>query len=148
MKKYVVNIGGTSNILGDPKSFIGTGFMGAEFDTHKELKDLLLKYATFKKGGKTYWREEIKLTFSLGKTIEAFKAEGDRQCKENGFVDLFSAALVAHKDPFHGIKIIYRPNRWIDKEGNEFAFVLIKGNEVIPQCKKLSDILKDLGFYK
>ena len=40
MKKYVVNISGTSNILGDPKSFIGTGFMGAEFDTHEELKDL------------------------------------------------------------------------------------------------------------
>lgn len=148
MKKYVVNISGTSNILGDPTFFIGTGFMGAEFDNHKELKDLLLKYATFNKNGKTYWRKEIKLTFSLGKTMEAFKAEGDRQCKENGFVDLFSAALVARKDPFHGIKIIYRPSRWVDKEGNEFAFVLIKGDDVIPQHKKLSEILKDLGIYK
>lgn len=148
MKKYIVNIDGTSNISSDPTFFIGTGFMGAEFDTHEELKALLLKYATFKKDGKTYWRKEIKMTFSLGKTMEAFKAEGDRQCKENGFVDLFSAALVARKDPFRNLKIIYRPSRWIDKEGNEFAFVLIKGNEVIPQYKKLSEILKDLGIYK
>lgn len=148
MKKYVVNISGTSNILGDPKSFIGTGFMGAEFDTHEELKDLLLKYATFKKDGKTYWREEIKMTFSLGKTMEAFKAEGDRQCKENGFVNLFSIGAKLKKDPFRGIKIIYRPSRWVNKEGNEFALVLIKGDEVIPQHKKLSEILKDLGIYK
>lgn len=148
MKKYIVHIQGTSNTVGDPTFFIGTGFMGAEFDTHEELKALLRKYATYEKNGKAYWREEIALSFSLGKTMEAFKAEGDRQCKENGFVDLFSAALVARKDPFRNLKIVYRPSRWIDKEGNEFPFILIKGDDVIPQYKKLLEILKDLGFYE
>ena len=147
MKRYIVNIGGTSNLLSDPRCFIGTGFMGEEFDTHEELKALLLKYATYQKDGKAFWREEIKMTFSLGTTLEKFKSEGDRQCKENGFVNLFTAALACKSDPFRGIEIIYRPSKWVDKDGNEFAFVLIKGDEVIPQSKKLSEILKGIGMY-
>lgn len=146
MKKYVVNISGTSNISSDPTFFIGTDFMGSDFDTIEELKDLLHKYATFNKDGKLYWRKEIKMTFSLSKTVEAFKAEGDRQCKENGFVNLFSAALVTRKDPFNNIKVIYRPGRWIDEKGNTFAFVLVKGDDVIPQNKKLREILKNIGM--
>lgn len=147
MKRYVVNIGGTSNLLSDPRCFIGTGFMGEGFDTHEELKALLLKYATYQKDGKSFWRSEIKMTFSLGTTLEAFRAEGDRQCKENGFVNLFSIGARLRKDPFRGIEIIYRPSKWVDKDGNEFAFILIKGDEVIPQSKKLSEILKEIGMY-
>lgn len=147
MKRYIVNIESTSNNLLDPKFFIGTGFMGEGFDTHEELKALLLKYATYQKDEKSFWREEIKMTFSLGTTLEEFKSEGDKQCKEKGFVNLFSIGAKLKKDPFHGIKIIYRPSKWVDKNGNEFAFVLIKGNEVIPQSKKLSEILKDIGLY-
>lgn len=147
MKKYIVNIGGTSNLSSDPKFFIGTGFMGEEFDTHEELKELLRKYATYQKDGKSFWRSEIKMTFSLGTTLEAFRAEGDRQCKENGFVNLFTAALACKSDPFRGIEIIYRPSKWVDKDGNVFAFVLIKGDKIIPQFKKLSEILKDIGLY-
>lgn len=147
MKKYIVNIEGTSNLLSDPRCFIGTGFMGAEFSTIDELKSLLHKYATFKKDGKSYWREEIKMTFSLQSSVQAFKAEGDRQCKENGFVNLFSIGARLRKDPFRGIEIIYRPSKWIDEKGNVFAFILIKGDEVIPQKnKKLRDILKDVGI--
>ena len=147
MKKYIVNIGGTSNLSSDPNFFIGTGFMGEGFDTHEELKSLLKKYATYQKDGKAFWRSEIKMTFSLGTTLEAFRAEGDRQCKENGFVNLFTAALACKSDPFRGIEIIYRPSKWVDKDGNEFAFILIKGDEVIPQSKKLSEILKEIGMY-
>lgn len=147
MKRYIVNIGSPSNLSSDPNFFIGTGFMGEKFDTHEELKSLLLKYATYQKDGKTFWRSEIKMTFSLGKTLEDFKVEGDRQCKENGFVNLFKAALACKSDPFNGIEIIYRPSKWVDKDGNEFAFILIKGDEVIPQSKKLSEILKDIGLY-
>ena len=147
MKRYIVNIGGTSNLLSDPRCFIGTGFMGEEFDTHEELKALLLKYATYQKDGKAFFFFLIKMTFSLGTTLEKFKSEGDRQCKENGFVNLFTAALACKSDPFRGIEIIYRPSKWVDKDGNEFAFVLIKGDEVIPQSKKLSEILKGIGMY-
>ena len=147
MKKYNINIGGTSNLLSDPRCFIGTGFMGEGFDTLEELKSLLKKYATYQKDGKSFWRSEIKMTFSLGTTLEAFRAEGDRQCKENGFVNLFSIGARLRKDPFRGIEIIYRPSRWIDENGEEFAFILIKGDEVIPQKnKKLRDILRELGM--
>ena len=146
MKRYVVNIGGTSNLLSDPRCFIGTGFMGEGFETLEELKSLLKKYATYQKDGKSLRRSEIKMTFSLGTTLEAFKAEGDRQCKENGFVNLFSIGARLRKDPFHGIEIIYRPSKWVDEKGNVFAFILIKGDEVIPQKKKLRDILKEIGI--
>ena len=144
MKKYIINIGSTSNSISDDKFFFGTGFMGEEFSTIDELRSLLHKYATFEKDGKSYWREEIKMTFSLQSSVQAFKAEGDRQAKENGVVNLFSCMA---KDPFRKISIIYRPSRWIDEDGDEFAFILIKGDEVIPQKnKKLRDILRELGI--
>ena len=147
MKKYNINIGSTSNSISDDKFFFGTGFMGAEFSTIDELRSLLHKYATFEKNGKSYWREEIKMTFSLQSSVQAFKAEGDRQAKENGVVDLFSCMAACAKDPFRKISIIYRPSRWIDEDGDEFAFILIKGDEVIPQKnKKLRDILRELGM--
>ena len=146
MKKYNINIGSTSNSISDDKFFLGTGFMGAEFSTIDELRSLLHEYATFEKDGKKYWREEIKMTFSLQSSVQAFKAEGDRQAKENGVVDLFSCMAACAKDPFRKISIIYRPSRWIDEDGDEFAFILIKGDEVIPQKnKKLRDILREIG---
>ena len=147
MKKYNIHIGSTSNSISDDKFFFGTGFVGAEFSTIDELRSLLHKYATFEKDGKSYWREEIKMTFSLQSSVQAFKAEGDRQAKENGIVDLFSCMAACAKDPFRKISIIYRPSRWIDKDGDEFAFILIKGDEVIPQKnKKLRDILRSIGM--
>lgn len=147
MKKYNINIGSTSNSISDDKFFFGTGFMGAEFSTINELRSLLHKYATFEKDGKSYWREEIKMTFSLQSSVQAFKAEGDRQAKENGVVNLFSCMAACAKDPFRKISIIYRPSRWIDEDGDEFAFILIKGDEVIPQKnKKLRDILREIGI--
>ena len=146
MKKYNINIGSTSNSISDDKFFFGTGFMGAEFSTIDELRSLLHKYATFENDGKRDWREEIKMTLSLQSSVQAFKAEGDRQAKENGVVDLFSCMAACAKDPFRKISIIYRPSRWIDEDGNEFAFILIKGDEVIPQkSKKLRDILREIG---
>lgn len=147
MKKYNIHIGPTTYSLSDPDWFSGTGFIGEGFNTREELLSLMKKYATFKKDGVSYWRKEIRLTFELGSTVEAFKAEGNKQCKENGCVNLFTAASVLRKDPFYGIKIIYRPGAWIDSKGNEFKFVLItKDDEVIPKKGKLSEILKELGM--
>ena len=147
MKKYNINIGSTSNSISDNKFFLGTGFMGEEFSTIDELRSLLHKYATFEKNGKSYWREEIKMTFSLQSSVQAFKEEGDRQAKENGVVNLFSCIAACAKDPFRKISIIYRPSRWIDEDGDTFAFILIKGDEVIPQKnKKLRDILRSIGM--
>ena len=147
MEKYNIHISSTTNLLSDPNWFPGTGFMGQGFSTREDLLALLKKYATYKKDGESYWQEEIKLTFELGETVAKFKEEGDRQCKVNGFVNLFAAAAVCAKDPFHGIEVIYRPGGWIDAQGNEFKFVLItKEDEVIPKKGKLTDILRELGM--
>ena len=144
--KYVVNISGTSNISDSPTFFLGTGFLGSEFSSFEELKNLLYEYATFNKDGKQVWRKEIKITFNLASTIDAFKAEGDKQCETQGFVDLFKAARVLRQDPFRDIKIIFRPSSWVDKNGKTFRFVLIKGDEVLPRDCKLSEILKEIGI--
>ena len=65
MAKYNVHIQPTTNFIGDPGYFSGTGFMGAGFNTREELAALMKKYATFTKDGESYWREEIKLTFFI-----------------------------------------------------------------------------------
>ena len=146
MAKYNVNIGPVSNSLSDPNWFSGTGFMGEGFSTREELLSIMRKYATFTKDGVSYWRKEIKPTFELGKTVEAFKAEGNRQCKENGYVNLFTAISACRKDPFYGISIVYRPGGWVDRQGNEFKFVLVKGDKVTPKAMKLSEILREIGI--
>lgn len=144
--RYVVNINPVTNLSSDKNFFFGTGFLGAEFSTKKELTELLYKYATIEKDGKRYWRQYIKLSFSLASTISSIKEEGNRQAKENGVVNLFTVCLAAKKDPFYGIHIYYRPAGWVDKDGNIFKFVVEKGKELTPNYGKLSNILKELGI--
>ena len=69
MKKYNISISSTTNLTSDDKFFLG-----AEFSTMDDLKALLRKYATFEKDGKRYWRVEIKMSFSLQSSVQAFKA--------------------------------------------------------------------------
>lgn len=144
--RYVVDINPITNLLSDKNFFFGTGFMGAEFSTKKELTELLRKYATIKKNGIRYWRQYIKLSFSLASTISSIKEEGNRQAKENGVVNLFTACLAAKKDPFYGIHIYYHPAGWVDENGNVFKFAVEKGKELTPNYGKLSNILKELGI--
>lgn len=140
MKSYIINISSTDN------SFIGTGFMGVKVSSIEDIKQAMYKYATIIHNGKQCWRTEIKLTFNSVSTLEAFKAEGDRQCEENGFVDLLKAALIYKNDPFIKYKIIFRPSGWIDKDGNEFKLVLLKDDEVIPFNGKLRELLSQIGI--
>lgn len=45
------------------------------------------------------------------------------------------------------LKALLRKYATFEKDGSEFAFILVKGNEVIPQKnKKLRDILRELGI--
>lgn len=137
---YIIHISSTNN------SFIGTGFMGQKISSFEDVKRALYKYGSYVREGKQYWRKEVKLTFNLASTIEAFKAEGDRQCKENGFVNLFTAALAYKSDPFRDYIIIYRPGKWIDAQGNTFSFILLKRDEVVPFAGKLKDLLTQIGI--
>lgn len=144
--RYIVNIDPITNLLSDKNFFFGTGFMGAEFSTKKELLQLLREYATIEKDGVRYWREYIKLSFSLASTISSIKEEGNRQARENGVVNLFTTCLAAKKDPFYGIHIYFRPAGWLDENGNVFKFVVEKGEELTPNYGKLSNILEELGI--
>lgn len=144
--KYIVNINPITNLVNDENFFFGTGFMGEEFSTKKELLELLRKYAFIKKDGVRYWPKYIKLSFSLASTISSIKEEGNRQAKENGAVNLFTACLAAKKDPFYGIHIYFRPTGWLDENGNVFKFMVEKGEELIPIYGRLSNILKELGI--
>ena len=144
--KYIININPVTNLVSDKDFFFGTGFIGEEFSTKKELTDLLRKYATIEKDGVRYWREYIKLSFSLASTISSIKEEGNRQAKENGVVNLFTACFAAKKDPFYGIHIYYCPAGWLDENGNVFKFVVEKGEKLTPNYGKLSSILKELDI--
>ena len=141
--KYIVNINPITNLVHDENFFFGTGFMGEEFSTKKELLELLRKYAFIKKDGVRYWPKYIKLSFSLASTISSIKEEGNRQAKENGAVNLFTASK---KDPFYGIHIYFRPTGWLDENGNVFKFMVEKGEELTPNYGRLSNILKELGI--
>ena len=144
--KYIVNIGPISSLLNDKNFFFGTGFMGEEFSTKEELRQLLYKYGSYVREGKQYWREYIKLSFSLASTISSIKEEGNRQAKENGVVNLFTTFLAAKEDPFYGIHVYYRPAGWLDENGNVFKFMVEKGEELTPKYNKLFSILEELGI--
>lgn len=146
MKRYIVNINSITNILGGDDFFLGTGFLGAQFDTFEELKKLLVEYATYEKEGKRYWRKVIKMTFALGSTISSIKKEGDRQCEENGMVELFSLAAAYRKDPLTKYTIYFRPSKWQDSKG-VFSFLLQEdGKDPVPKYGKFSEILKEIGI--
>lgn len=144
--KYIVNINPITNLVNDENFFFGTGFLGAEFSTKEELLELLRKYAFIKKDGVRYWPKYVRLSFSLASTISSIKEEGNRQAKENGVVNLFTACLAAKKDPFYGIHIYYHPAGWVDENGNVFKFMVEKGEELTPYYGRLFNVLKELDI--
>lgn len=146
MAKYRVHIGSFNNISSDPDFFIGTGFAGCPISSFEDFKEAMYKYATFEKDGKSYWRNKIKISFNTEETHQAFKNEGDKQCEQQGFVDLLKAAMVAKKDPFHKIYIYFSPIGWIDKEGNLFKVLIDNKGKITPFTGKLSESLQLIGI--
>lgn len=142
---YRVHIGSFSNVSSDPNMFIGTGFAGYPISSVEEFKEAMYKYATFVKDGKQVWRPEIKITFNKEETFVSFKEEGDKQCAEQGFVDLFKVASKVKKDPLFNIKIYFRPSGWIDKDGTVFKVIIDNKGEITPFKGLLSEALKEIG---
>lgn len=146
MAKFRVHIGSFSNISSDPNFFIGTGFSGYPIESIEDFKEAMYKYASFEKDGQKYWRNEVKISFQHEETFSAFKAEGDKQCAEQGFVDLFKVALAVKKDDLYHKRLYFRPNGFKDKDGNIFK-VLIEINDVFtPYYGKLSEALEKIGI--
>lgn len=133
---YTVHIESTDN------SWFGTGFMGIGIESMNDLKEAMFKYAS----NKGYWRPEIKLSFNLATTTAAFKAEGNKQCQENGFVNLIAAAAAFKRDPFYNTYIVFRPSGWVDNNGSVFRWCVVKDRQVIPVIGKCRQALEILGI--
>ena len=129
---YTVHIESTDN------SWFGTGFMGIGIESMNDLKEAMFKYAS----NKGYWRPEIKLSFNLATTTAAFKAEGNKQCQENGFVNLIAAAAMLKRDYVYCIS----PKRKVISNGSVFRWCVVKDRQVIPVIGKCRQALEILGI--
>lgn len=137
MAKYYLHVHG--------EGFVGTGFLGAPFNTKEELRDRMIEYGSYEKDGNRYWHDTLKITVSSGDIVEAFKAAGDKSCKENGCVELFSLAASLLEDPLLRFKIFYCPGGWI-KDGREFKFVLeVDGKPYFKYDTSLTMIMRSIG---
>ena len=116
----------TVNIFPAPKSneFFGTGFFGEVFSSFEDFKRIMHEYATYKKDGKSFFYDEIKVSFSLADTTNKVKSTGDKQCETKGLVNLFEIAKIYKSDPFSKFTIFFRPNGWI-KDGKIFKLIIM-----------------------
>ena len=126
------------------KDLFGTGFMGVEIASMEDVRNATRRYACNSAG--EYKSEYIKYTFMLSSTKDKAEAEGNRQAKEYGMVNLFQVASVLNDDPFKGISIYYRPGRWVDDNGKEFALCIFKGDKAIPFYGTFRNALKEIGI--
>lgn len=139
--KYYVNI----KIQERPLS--STGFLGEEINSLEQLKAIIKKYGTYKeKDGSLYWGDPVKIHFTTASVIDAVKESGDRQCKENGYVNLFSFVSILQKCPYKDVDIFYRHDGWIDDNGIIFNWIIFRGENHQPIYGKLIDVLKELGI--
>lgn len=124
-----------------------TGFLGEEVTSLEELKAAIKKYGIYKeKDGSLYWGDPVKIHFTTASVIDAVKESGDRQCKENGCVNLFSFISILQKCPYKDVDVFYRHDGWIDDNGMIFRWLITRGEDQHPVYGKLIDVLKELDI--
>lgn len=124
-----------------------TGFLGEEVNSLEELKAVIKKYGIYKeKDGSLYWGDPVKIHFTTASVIDAVKESGDRQCQENGYVNLFSFVSMLQKCPYKDVDVFYRHDGWIDDNGRIFRWLITRGEDHQPIYGKLIDVLKELGI--
>lgn len=124
-----------------------TGFLGEEINSMEELKAAIKKYGTYRENdGSRYWGDPIMLHFTTASIIDAVKESGDRQCKENGYVNLFSFVSMLQKCPYKDVDVFYRHDGWLDSDGRLFRWLITRGEDQQPIYGKLIDVLKELGI--
>ena len=139
--KYYVNI----KIQERPLS--STGFLGEEINSVEELKAVIKKYGTYNENdGSREWGDIVEIHFTTASIVDAVKESGERQCKENGGVNLFSFISILQKDPYKDVDVFYRHYGWIDDNGIIFNWVVSRGGNHYPVYGKLIDVLKELGI--
>ena len=124
-----------------------TGFLGEEINSIEELKAVIKKYGTYNENdGSRYWGDPVKIHFTTASIVDAVKESGERQCKENGGVNLFSFVSILQKCPYKDVNIFYRHDGWIDDNGIIFRWIIAKGEDYKPIYGKLIDVLKELDI--
>lgn len=125
----------------------GPGFLGEEVTSLEELKAVIKKYDVYReKDGSLYWGDPVKIHFTTASVIDAVKESGERQCEENGGVDLFSFVPILQKCPYKDVDVFYRHNGWIDDNGTIFRWIIARGEDHQPVYGKLVDVLKELNI--
>lgn len=138
----------TVNISPAPKSneFFGTGFFGEEISSFEDFKKIMYKKATYEKDGKSFFYDEIKVSFSSADTTDRVKSAGNKQSENEGLVNLFEIAKIYKSDPFSKFTIFFRPNGWI-KDGKIFKLIIMENsNKITPFYGKWSELLSNIGI--
>lgn len=129
------------------RPLLSTGFLGEEVSSIEELKAVIKKYGIYKENdGSRYWGDPVKIHFTTASVIDAVKESGERQCEENGGVDLFSFVSILQKCPYKDVDIFYRHDGWIDDNGIIFRWIITRGEDHQPVYGKLIDVLKELNI--
>ena len=124
-----------------------TGFLGEEVNSMEELKAVIKKYGTYNKNdGSCYWGDIVEIHFTTASIVDAIKESGERQCKENGEVNLFSFISILQKDPYKDVDVFYRPGGWIDDNGITFNWIVSREEDHHPVYGKLVDVLQELDI--
>lgn len=124
-----------------------TGFLGEEINSIEELKAVIKKYGIYKENdGSREWGDIVEIHFTTASVIDAVKESGERQCEENGGVDLFSFVPILQKCPYKDVDVFYCHDGWIDDNGIIFRWIIAKGEDCKPIYGKLIDVLKELGI--
>ena len=147
--RYIVNVSPTTNLVGDKDWFVGTGFFGEEFSSLEEFREIVRKHVCTDKERPLYTTKNFKLNFSLATTIDSMKEEGNRQCRENGMVELFSVAAKMQKDPFIGKEVYYLVGgRYESDPSQVFYYVMYDKNtkQYTPIYGKMKDVLEAVGI--
>lgn len=79
----------------DRREFIFSPFLGFEVSDAKEIKECIVKHCF--KNGESIINRGLKISIYPDAMAKEIKDRGNKQCKNSGFVDLFSIAFLMKK---------------------------------------------------
>ena len=147
--RYIVNVSPTTNLVGDKDWFVGTGFFGEEFSSLEEFREIVRKHVCTDKERPLYTTKNFKLNFSLATTIDSMKEEGNRQCCENGMVELFSVVSKMKHDPFVNKEVYFFVKGKYESDPSKVFHYLMYDKDTekyTPIYGKMKDVLEAVGI--
>ena len=147
--RYIVNVSPTTNLVGDKDWFIGTSFFGEEFSSLEEFREIVRKYVCTDKERPLYTTKNFKLSFFLATTIDSVKEEGNRQCRENGMVELFSVVNKMKHDPFVNKEVyFFVKGKYESDPSKVFHYLMYDKNteKYTPIYGRMKEVLEAVGI--